>query len=63
MRAHERAQMTGVYRSYVDLSDLLPSLIYSFVLLAFPLGSVFYILGTWLAIVGLVAWRYLPRSM
>jgi MFS family permease len=63
VRAHERPQMTGVYRSYIDLSDLLPSLIYSFVLLAFPLGSVFYILGIWLAIVGLVAWRYLPRSM
>jgi MFS family permease len=63
VRAHERPQMTGVYRSYIDLSDLLPSLIYSFVLLAFPLGSVFYILGVWLAIVGLVAWRYLPRSM
>jgi MFS family permease len=63
VRAHERPQMTAVYRSYIDLSDLLPSLIYSFVLLAFPLGSVFYILGIWLAIVGLVAWRYLPRSM
>ena len=37
--------MTGVYRSYIDFSDLLPSLIYSFVLLAFPLGSVFCILG------------------
>jgi hypothetical protein len=55
--------MTGVYRSYVDLSDLLPSLIYSFVLLVFPLGAVFCVLGIWLAIVGLVAWRYLPRSM
>jgi MFS family permease len=63
VRAHERPQMTGVYRSYIDLSDLLPSLIYSFVLLAFPLGSVFYILGIWLGIVGFVAWRYLPRSM
>lgn len=63
VRAHERPQMTGVYRSYIDLSDLLPSLIYSFVLLAFPLGTVFFILGVWLAIVGLVAWRYLPRSM
>jgi MFS family permease len=63
VRAHERPQMTGVYRSYIDFSDLLPSLIYSFVLLAFPLGSVFYILGAWLAIVGFVAWRYLPRSM
>jgi MFS family permease len=63
VRAHERPQMTGVYRSYVDLSDLLPSLIYSFVLLVFPLGAVFCVLGIWLAIVGLVAWRYLPRSM
>ena len=63
VKAHERPQMTGVYRSYIDLSDLLPSLIYSFVLLAFPLGSVFIILGAWLAVVGFVAWRYLPRSM
>jgi MFS family permease len=63
VRAHERAQMTGVYRSYVDFSDLIPSLIYSFVLLAFPLDAVFLILGIWLAIVGLVSWRYLPHSM
>ncbi len=63
VRAHERAQMTGVYRSYVDLSDLIPSFTYSFVLLFFPLGTVFLILGAWLAIVGYVAWRYLPRSM
>lgn len=63
VRAHERPQMTGVYRSYVDLSDLLPSLIFSGVLLFFPLGSVFLILGAWLAIVGVVSWCYLPRSM
>jgi len=63
VRAHERAQMTGVYRSYIDLSDLLPSLTYAFVLLVFPLGTVFIILGIWMAIVGYVAWRYLPRSM
>jgi hypothetical protein len=55
--------MTGVYRSYIDFSDLLPSLIYSIILLAFPLGSVFLILGAWLAVVGFVSWRYLPRSM
>jgi MFS family permease len=63
VRAYERPQMTGVYRSYVDLSDLLPSLTYSFVLLVWPLGAVFCVLGVWLAIVGLIAWRYLPRSM
>ena len=63
VRAHERPQMTGVYRSYVDLSDLLPSFIFSFVLLYFPLGTVFYILGALMAVVGFVAWRYLPRTM
>ena len=63
VRAHERAQMTGVYRSYIDLSDLLPSFIYSIVLLFFPLGTVFYILGILLTVVGIVSWRYLPRSM
>jgi MFS family permease len=63
VRAHERPQMTGVYRSYIDLSDLIPSFIYSFVLLAFPLGTVFYILGVAMAVIGFVAWRYLPHSM
>ncbi|QIG51284.1 MFS transporter [Nordella sp. HKS 07] len=63
VRAHERPQMTGVYRSYIDLSDLLPSFIYSIVLLFFPLGTVFYILGILLTVVGIVSWRYLPRSM
>lgn len=63
VRAHERPQMTGVYRSYIDFSDLIPSLVYSVALLFLPLGSVFWILGAWLTVVGLVAWRYLPRSM
>ncbi|HTN95516.1 MAG TPA: MFS transporter [Nordella sp.] len=63
VRPHERPQMTGVYRSYIDSSDLLPSFIYSIVLLFFPLGTVFYILGILLAVVGFVSWRYLPRSM
>jgi MFS family permease len=63
VRAHERPQMTGVYRSYVDFSDLLPAFIFSFVLLYFPLGTVFYILGALMAVVGFVAWRYLPRTM
>ena len=63
VRAHERPQMTGVYRTYIDLSDLIPSFIFSFALLVFPLGSVFCILGIALAIIGSIAWRYLPRSM
>ena len=59
----ERAQMTSVYRTYIDFSDLIPSFIFSFALLYFPLGVVFIILAGGLAIVGLVSWLYLPRTM
>ena len=63
VRGHERSQMTAVYRTYIDFADLIPSFIYSFALLVFPLGSVFVILGFGLLAIGVVAWTYLPRSM
>ena len=63
VRYHERAEMAGVYRTYVDTADLIPTFIYSLLLLYFPLGSVFVAMGSWGLICGLIAWRYLPRSM
>jgi len=63
VRFHERQRMAAVYRTYIDLSELLPSLFFALALTVFPLGIVFVILGFLLAAVGLVAWRHLPRSM
>ena len=63
VRAHERPQMTAVYRTYLDLSELLPPLVYSIVLAFAGLGVVFATLGIFTAICGLVVWRYLPKSM
>lgn len=63
LRGRERAEMAGVYRTYIDLSDLLPALVFSVVLLFLPIGSVFIVLGAWLAVVGALAWRYLPKSL
>jgi len=63
VRAWERPQMTAVYRTYLDLSDLLPPLIYSIVLAFFGLGAVFATLALFTAFCGYVVWRYLPRSM
>ena len=63
VRVHERAEMSGVYRSYLDLSDLLPNVIFSFVLLVAPLPIVFTLLGIWLLTAAFISWRYLPRSM
>ena len=63
VRAHERAQMSSIYRTYIDLSDLLPNVLFSFALLILPLSSVFIILGLWLTVVAWIAWRWLPKSM
>ena len=63
VRSFERPQMSAVYRTYLDLSELIPPLVYSVVLAFFGLGSVFVTLGVFCAICGFFTWRYLPRSM
>ncbi len=63
VRAYERPQMSAVYRTYLDLSELLPPLIYSVVLAFFGLGAVFATLGVFTAFCGWLTWRYVPKSM
>ncbi len=63
VRAYERPQMSAVYRTYLDLSELLPPLVYSIVLAFFGLGGVFATLGIFAAICGFITWHYLPKSM
>jgi MFS family permease len=63
VRHRERPEMAAVYRTYIDCSELIPAFIFAFALLFFPIGIVFVILGAALAVIGWVAWRYLPRSL
>ncbi len=63
VHAYERPQMSAVYRTYLDLSELLPPLVYSVVLAFFGLGAVFGTLGVFTAFCGWLVWRYLPKSM
>ena len=63
VRAWERPQMTAVYRTYLDLSELLPPLVYSVALAFFGLGSVFATLGIFVLLCGVVTFVYLPRRM
>ena len=63
VRSYERPQMSAVYRTYLDLSDLLPPLVYSIVLAFFGLGTVFATLGIFCAVCGFLTRYYLPRSM
>jgi predicted MFS family arabinose efflux permease len=62
VRPLERPQMATVFRTYIDLSDLLPSALYSVLLSYFDIRSVFFACGLWMLVAAFVA-RYLPRSM
>jgi MFS family permease len=63
VRPHERERMTPVYRTFIDFSELVPSFLFAFALLYFNIGAVFVIMGVGMAVVGVVAWHYLPKSM
>ena len=62
VRARERPPMTAVFRTYTDLSDLLPSALFALLLSFFGLASVFATAGLWMLAIGLIA-RRLPRAM
>jgi len=61
VRAHERAPMTTVFRTYLDMSDLLPPMLFALLLSFFGLASVFLTAGLWMLAIGLTA-RLLPRG-
>ncbi len=63
VRSYERAQMTSVYRTYLDASELVPPLVYTVLLVWFDLRAIFIVLGLAQLAVAVVAWRHLPRSM
>ena len=63
VRHRERQSMSAVYRTHIDCSELIPSFVFAFALLWLPIGMVFVILAGALAVIALVAWRYLPKSL
>ncbi len=60
---HERAQMTAVYRTYLDFSEILPAFFYSFILTFFQLGAIFIALAGLMVFTAIFVWRYLPRGL
>ncbi len=63
VRARERAQMTTVYRTYLDASELLPPLVYFFAFLVFGISGAFYALAALLLVTAWLSWTYLPKGM
>lgn len=56
----ERSEMTSVFRTYMELSQLLPAAAFAVLLTVFPIQSVFLLLGAYLLATASIA-RYLPR--
>jgi MFS family permease len=63
VRPMERPRMTPVYRTFIELSDLLPGFVFAGVLLIFPTGAAFVILGLSMLVIAWLSWVYIPKSM
>ena len=63
VHAYERPQMTSVYRTFLECSELIPPLIFSGLLLVAPFQSIFVVLGIIQVMGALVVWRYLPAKI
>jgi MFS family permease len=62
VRASERAEMVTVFRTYIDLSDLIPVAIFTVLLRFLPMETVFIVTGAAMLIFAAFA-RYIPRGM
>ena len=63
VKFHERQRMTAVYRTFIEFSDLIPSLIYSVALRYADVSIVFLLLGGFISVISLLSWRHLPKAM
>ncbi len=62
VRASERAEMVTVFRTYIDLSDLIPVAIFTLILRWLPVETVFVVTGASMLAFALIA-RHVPRGM
>ena len=62
VHAFERAEMTSVFRTYIEASQLLPSALYAVILTVAPIEGVFIAMGLYLLFTAWLA-RYLPRRL
>ena len=63
VHSHERPQMTTVYRTYLDASELIPPLIYFFMFQWFGFSGAFWALAIGMSGIGWLVWRYLPTRL
>lgn len=63
VKPRERQSLTPVYRTFIELSELLPGVVFAIALTFFATPIVFGLLGMFLFIVAGIAWQHLPKSL
>ena len=63
VKPRERQQMTSVYRTFLEISDILPGMIFMVLLTLFGTAVVFVVVGSFAAVLAILAWRHLPKSL
>jgi MFS family permease len=63
VKPRQRREMTSVYRTYIECSDLLPGFVFMGLLLLFPTSFVFIVLSGLMLFMAFLVWKFLPKSM
>lgn len=63
VRPRERREMTSVYRTFIEISDILPGIIFALVLSVLPTQTVFVLVGVLALFMAFVTWKHLPKSL
>jgi hypothetical protein len=63
VKPRQRREMTSVYRTYYELSDLLPGIVFMGLLSFFATPIVFIAVGLLGGFMAVLTWKHLPKSM
>ena len=63
VKPRERREMTSVYRTFIEISDIVPGIIFALVLSILPTQAVYVLVGLLAALMSFITWRHLPKSL
>jgi MFS family permease len=63
VKARERREMTSVYRTFIEVSDILPGFVFALLLTLFSTSVVFIVVSALALFMAFMTWRHLPKSL
>ncbi len=63
VRLRERREMTSVYRTFIDVAEIVPGFAFALILSFLPTSSVYVVVGVGALAMAFITWRHLPKSL